>query len=86
MALWLNISALETRWRTLLSAAGGLRLRRTLGVIVGLGAAFVCAISLGFASVFDYLNHRIQSPDTYIDSRYETPLRLSPSDGAQLGE
>ena len=86
MARWLNLSALETHWRTLLSAAGGLRLRRTLGVIVGLGAAFVCAISLGFASVFAYLNPRIPSTDTYIDYRYETPLRIYTSDGALIGE
>ena len=86
MALWLNLSALGMHWRALLTAARGRRLRRTFGVIVWIGAAFVCAISLGFASVFVYLDPRIPSTDTYIDYRYETPLRIHTRDGALIGE
>ena len=86
MALRLNLSALRPHWRALLVAARGRRVRRTLGAIVWLAGAGVCALSLGFASVFCYLSPRIPSTDTYIDYRYETPLRIYTGDGALIGE
>ena len=62
------------------------RLRKTLGVILGLAGAGFCAIFLGFASVFAYLGPKIPSIETYRHYRYETPLRIYTADGALIGE
>ena len=54
--------------------------------IVWLGAACVCAISLGLASVFLYLNPQIPTTETYRHYRFETPLRIYTADGALIAE
>ena len=65
---------------------GRARARRVLRVIFWLAGAGVCTFSLGFASVFVYLDPRIPSIETYRDYRYETPLRIYTADGALIGE
>ena len=54
--------------------------------IVWLGTVGVCAISLGLASVFLYLNPQIPTTETYRHYRFETPLRIYTADGALLAE
>ena len=54
--------------------------------IVWLGAAGVCAITLGLASVFVYLNPQIPTTETYRHYRFETPLRIFTADGALVAE
>lgn len=54
--------------------------------IVWLAAAGVCAITLGLASVFLYLNPQIPTTETYRHYRFETPLRIFTADGALVGE
>ena len=51
-----------------------------------LGGAGVCALLLGFASVFVYLGPKIPSIETYRHYRYETPLRIYTADGALIAE
>ena len=71
-----------TNWRLL----GRARARCAFKVILWLAGAVVCTFSLGFASVFVYLDPRIPSIETYRDYRYETPLRIYTADGALIGE
>ena len=54
--------------------------------IVWLGAAGVCATSLGLASVFLYLSPQIPTTETYRHYRFETPLRIYTADGALIAE
>ena len=54
--------------------------------IVWLGAVGVCAISLGLASVFLYLNPQIPTTETYRHYRFETPLRIFTTDGSLVAE
>ena len=54
--------------------------------IVWLGAAGVCATTLGLASVFLYLNPQIPTTETYRHYRFETPLRIFTADGALVAE
>ena len=54
--------------------------------IVWLGAVGVCALTLGLASVFLYLNPQIPTTETYRHYRFETPLRIFTADGALVAE
>ncbi len=83
MLLSTRAKALGKAGRNLLGRA---RARRVLRVIFWLAGAGVCTFSLGFASVFVYLDPRIPSIETYRDYRYETPLRIYTADSALIGE
>ncbi len=62
------------------------RLWPTLRVIFWFAGVGVCAISLGLASAFLYLDPQIPSTETYRHYRFETPLRIYTADGELIGE
>ena len=62
------------------------RVRKILLFLVNLGVSSLCAVGIGLAGIYIYLDPQIPKAETFRNVEFQTPLRIYASGGELIGE
>ncbi|MDA8703663.1 hypothetical protein N9M30_06890, partial [Pseudomonadales bacterium] len=62
------------------------RVRKILLSLVNLGISSLCAVGIGLAGIYIYLDPQIPKAETFRNVKLQTPLRIYASGGELIGE